>query len=298
MATESETYFAVFAKPFIDVTILLCLIGYVTWHLWNKKPPGSPPGTRGIPLLGAITSLRAYPERVMAKWSQKYGPVCMVKMGFLDVVIIGSVEAANEAFAKSSSFADRPNNAISLFSPGYGILMVKSGRFHTEQRRFGLNKLREFGMGRRNLEPTLVEISNELCDRLDKLCVNDGKSDPMTLDLMIYDTISNIISHLVFGYKVAQEKEEFHKILRQMVEPSKLHVLHIIMVIAPFLERLPVFGYARRKEEAFRNNLHRLMAAEIDEHMKSRDPGNPRDFVDCFLDEMEKAEKAKSDGTR
>ena len=84
----------------------------------------------------------------------------------MDIVVISSPEIAYEAFAKNECFNDRPQS-VPMLSDGKRIVMINSNEFHCEQRRFGLYTLLEFGMGRHSLEPRLIEISRELCTKID-----------------------------------------------------------------------------------------------------------------------------------
>nr|CAB3235494.1 cytochrome P450 2D28-like [Phallusia mammillata] len=188
----------------VALGILLCA---VVWFWWNQTPKGSPPGFCGVPFLGVIPFMRNHPEVAMTRWCRKYGDVCLVKIGLKDVVIVGSVGAMNEAFAKSRSFGDRLQNCISVFDGDLGMLLINGGDFHREQRRFGLNTLRDFGMGRSSLEPRLIDIANELCDRVDSLCGVDGRSEPFNIERMVLETVSDVVSQIMFGHEKSQSSE-------------------------------------------------------------------------------------------
>nr|XP_002128140.1 cytochrome P450 2D28-like [Ciona intestinalis] len=267
-----------------DTILLVFIVSYLTWHFWNQRSAWAPPGPRGLPFIGAITSIRKHPEHAMMKWNQQYGPVCMVRFGFKDILLLGSYEAAHEALVKNMDLADRPSNGIAVFKGGKGILMTKFGSYHQEQRRFSLNKLREYGMGRRALEPTILLYSNELCERIEKF-----GSKPFYIDMEIYKAISSTICHIVFGHNVIEENEDFKEIINTLNKKSKLNVLSGILAFAPFLRFLPVFSTIHAKSVNFQQTLHALVRQEISEHEKTRDPKEPRDYIDSFLNEMDKA---------
>ena len=272
----------------IFLTLLICLL---TWYLWQQRPKTSPPGTNGVPLFGVILAMGKYTERTMTKWAKQYGPIYMIKVGHVDVVVISSPEIAYEAYAKSDYFNDRPAS-VALCSDGKGILFISKSDIHTEQRRFGLNTLRMFGMGRRNLEPQLTQFSSDLCQKIDALC-SEKKSEPMKVQIMIYELVSSVISCMIFGYDIPSENEEFDKILKKLGSTSKLSFLSAIILFAPFLKNIFPFSYVWKKGNEFQGKMHDAILKEIKKHSETLDLNNPRDFIDCFLVERNKFKQGK-----
>ena len=267
------------------VTFIIAL----SCHIWRRRPPDAPPGSNGLPIIGMVASIRDKPERVMARWNKDYGPVCMMKMGFSDVVILGSLKAVQEAFVKSSSFSDRPATALEVFADGKGVILLNANSYHKVQRRFTLNGLREFGMGRRSLEPRLIEMSNRFCDKIEALCAGkSGRSSPFTIDPMIYESVASVISQIVFGFDLVEENEDFKKLLLKMIEPNKFNVLSGILIFAPALKYLPGFSRILVMAQTFRRNMNRFIQGEVEAHQQHFHPHHPRDFVDSFLNEMRK----------
>uniref|UniRef100_H2XKK3 Uncharacterized protein n=1 Tax=Ciona intestinalis TaxID=7719 RepID=H2XKK3_CIOIN len=278
-----------FDCPANTITLSI-IVFYVTWHYWNKRTPGSPPGPRGFPFIGAITSIRKHPEHVMTKWNKEYGPVCMVRLGFKDVLVIGSYEAAHEAYVKSQDFLDRPSPfGLEILGGGYGLFPIAYGSFHQEQRRFGLNTLREHGMGRRVLESTILQYAEELCDRLET-----KMSAPVLLDQEVYIAVSSTIAHIVFGHNTMQDSPEFRDMILWMLRPNTATVLAGILVFAPYLKHLPFFRGVHNDSRALRLKLESLNLKEVKKHDKTRDPSDPRDFIDSFLNEMDKRKRKNS----
>ena len=72
--------------------VILTLIG-VYFYNWYKRPQNFPPGPRGIPFLGVLPFMRSYPERVLKRWSKKYGPIMSVRFGPEDVIILNDFES-------------------------------------------------------------------------------------------------------------------------------------------------------------------------------------------------------------
>ena len=236
----------VFSITYIGSAILTLIVGFLTWYLWRKRPKNSPPGSNGIPFLGVILSMGKYTEKTMAKWAKLYGPIYMVKAGPVNVVVISSCEIAYEAYAKSEFFNDRPMS-IAVISDGKGIVFINKTDIHTEQRRFGLNTLRLFGMDRRTLEPQLIELSCNLCDNIDLLSVENTSelfSHAINIQPMFYKITSSVISCMNFGSNITAEDKDFGKLLKRLGSNSKLSFLHAIMLFAPFLKHVFPFSYA------------------------------------------------------
>ena len=279
----------------LDIThfgtiILIFAIGFLIWIVWQRRPPNSPPGKNGLPLLGVLLSLGTHPEKTMAKWTKKYGPVFMVKIGTSNVLVIGSAEAAYEAYTKYEDFNDRPQS-IAMFTGSKGIIGADKSDMHKEQRRFGLNTLRLFGMGRTSLEPRLIELSRAFCDKIDNLCGKSGKSKPFEINHMMFDLISSVISYMLLNHDACADDPEFYNLIHSLTEEGASFFLASIMMFAPFLKHVFPFSYVWNKGLNFQKEFHKLARKEIKEHQASFDKNNQRDYIDCFLKEMYKQKR-------
>jgi len=284
----SITGFSITYVGSVALTLMIC---FLTWYLWQQRPKNSPPGTNGFPFFGVILSLGKFTEKTMTKWAKQYGPIYMIKVGLVDVVVISDCEIAYEAFAKSDSFNDRPTS-IAVMSESKGIIFVNKTDVQTEQRRFGLNTLRLFGMGRRNLEPQLIELSNDVCKKINSL-YDENKSGPIEIQSMIYELTSSVISCMIFGSDITAEDKEFDKLLKILGSTSRLSFLSAITMFAPFLKYVFPFSYAWKRGKEFQKMLHQAIGKEVKKHSEKIDYQNPRDFIDCFLIEMEKFKQGK-----
>ena len=271
----------------IGNVILVIIACILIWLLWRKNDRNCPPCKAGFPLLGVLFSLGRFPEKTLAKWGKELGPIFMIKVGFKDILIIGSPDVAYEAFAKLQHFNDRPQS-IAMFTGGKGVLFVNKSDMQKEQRRFALNTLRLFGMGRRTLEPQLIQTCNTFCDKIDALCEDGGKSKPFLINHMMFDLTSSVISCMVFGYDVCANNEEFFELIHSLNKKSVAYFFSSILMFAPFLKHIFPFSFVWNEGIEFQNKFHALTKVEIEKHIKTRDENNPRDYVDCFLNEINK----------
>ena len=175
------------------------------------------------------------------------GTRCRLGGGGAWHVVILSSEIAYEAYPKSEFFNDCSIGALGAVSDGRGILFVNKKDIRTEQRRFGLNTLRLFGMGRRTLKPQLIELSRRLCEKIDSLSPeseSDFPSQAIDVRPMFYEITSSVISCVIFGSDITAEDKEFDKVLKKLGMSGKLSFLDVFLTSAPFLKHVFPFSYA------------------------------------------------------
>ena len=66
------------------------------FYYWYKRPNHFPLGPKGVPFLGVLPFLGKHPERVMKKWSRKYGSVMAVRFGPKDVIVLNDFDAIQQ----------------------------------------------------------------------------------------------------------------------------------------------------------------------------------------------------------
>ena len=76
-----------------------------------------PPGPRGVPLLGALPSIKGETHLALDRLVRRYGDVCLVRMGSVPVVLISHPELLAEAFEKPV-LTDRWQTSALLFLTG------------------------------------------------------------------------------------------------------------------------------------------------------------------------------------
>ncbi len=74
-----------------------------TTSLLSKK---SPPGPRGLPVVGSMLELRHNPHLALDRMAQRYGGLCLIRFGSVPTVIISDADLLQEAFGKAE-LADR-----------------------------------------------------------------------------------------------------------------------------------------------------------------------------------------------
>ncbi|NWI08514.1 CP2G1 protein, partial [Crypturellus soui] len=104
----------------------------------------------------------------------------------------------------------------------------------------------------------------------------------------------NVICSIVFGDRFDYEDREFHEMLQIMNESFR----ELSTPWAQFhdmsnglLERLPG---PHRKVARLLERMRRFIARRVQRNRATLDPAAPRDFIDCFLIQMDK-DKGKAD---
>ncbi|XP_029952739.1 cytochrome P450 2B4-like isoform X1 [Salarias fasciatus] len=267
---------------FSVVLILVCLYLLV---LKTQRPRNFPPGPFALPVLGNLLNLNLEnPLKDFERLRRTYGNIYTLFIGRNPTVVINGLKVMKEAMVtKGVEFAGRPQdlfvNAITLKR---GVILADYGLNWKEHRRFALMTLRNFGMGRTSMED---RIHGEIQYLIKTLESNVGKT--MSPERMFHKAASNIICQVLFGKRYEYDDDFIKEILPLFCEIAKLINGPWAMLYDsfPFIQNLPL-----PFQKGFRNveRIQTLIGGLVAEHKKTRVPGEPRDFVDCYLDEMDK----------
>ncbi|XP_067090106.1 cytochrome P450 2F2-like [Osmerus mordax] len=274
------------------VLILLCL-GFCLYILTRiQKPKNFPPGPRPIPILGNLLHLNLdNPMKDFEKMAKRYGSVYSIYIGSRPAVVLNGFEAMKEALlTKSTDFAGRPQDMmVNRITRGKGVILVDYGSNWKEHRRFALMTLRNFGMGKNSMEERIHGEIQHIIDSLEK-----SVGTTMNPQVMFHNAASNIICLVLFGNRYEYDDEFLTTFVRLFTENAKMTngPWSMIYDSMPMLRSLPL-----PFQKAFRNaDLAQKMALQlVEEHKETRVPGEPRDFMDCYLEEMAKRDDADDD---
>uniref|UniRef100_A0A4W3HA66 Cytochrome P450, family 2, subfamily U, polypeptide 1 n=1 Tax=Callorhinchus milii TaxID=7868 RepID=A0A4W3HA66_CALMI len=163
-----------------------------------------------------------------------------------------------------------------------GIVFAPYGPVWKQQRRFSLLTLRHFGLGKLDLEPHIIKELHFV-----KSEISNASGAAFCPSHVINNAVSNIICSMCFGKRFNYDDEEFKTLLRLIVRGMKLASNSPAMLINvfPLLKYLP-FGPFKEVTQAVRD-VTAFLKNIIAQHRKDRDPENPRDFVDFYLNEID-----------
>ncbi|XP_078484974.1 cytochrome P450 2U1-like [Ciona intestinalis] len=264
---------------------VLMLVCTLIFYYWHQRPIHFPPGPRGFPLIGVLPYLGKYPERTMQLWSRKYGPVMSVRIGSEDWVVMGDQESIYQSFVKGGNvFSGRPYMKVANeVTECKGLAMIDFNPTWKTQRKFGHVTLRGFGVGKKSLEERIIE---EVEAVKKNILSKEGK--PFDITDTLTNAIMNVICNITAGQRFEYDDQFFLQIRRHLwfMDPDRTAAFSA-MVFVPLLCHIPPY---RKKYEQIKQDTKEMMGLFrqlVDQHRKTFDKNNLRDFIDAFILENE-----------
>uniref|UniRef100_A0A8C5WI42 Uncharacterized protein n=2 Tax=Leptobrachium leishanense TaxID=445787 RepID=A0A8C5WI42_9ANUR len=108
---------------------------------------------------------------------------------------------------------------------------------------------------------------------------------------VLNNAVSNIICSIVFGRRYDYDDSTFQDILRLVDENMKLTMgfwAQLYNVFGFIIHYLPLPHW-----KIIRNigNVFGFLERVLEEHKRTRTPGEPRDYIDCYMEELDKEEE-------
>ncbi|XP_053361821.1 cytochrome P450 2F2-like [Clarias gariepinus] len=249
-----------------------------------QKPKNFPPGPRPLPMVGNLLHFNINnPLKDFELLAERYGNVYSLYLGRSPAVVLNGLNAIKEALVtKYADFSGRPQNLlISHMMEGKGVALADYGPAWKEHRRFALMTLRNFGMGKQSMENRILGEIEHLVAKLEKHV--GSVLHPQTL---FHDAASNIIYLMLSGTRYEYGEETLNKSVKWITEITKIlnGPWSLIYDTLPWTRSLPLPFM-----KLFKNNnlLKEMTMTMIKNHKTTRVRGEPRDFVDCYLDDLD-----------
>uniref|UniRef100_A0A3Q1BAR8 Uncharacterized protein n=1 Tax=Amphiprion ocellaris TaxID=80972 RepID=A0A3Q1BAR8_AMPOC len=259
----------------------------------NRRPLGFPPGPWPLPVVGNMFSFdHTRTHEVLTQLAGKYGDVYSIRMGQVWLIVLNGLEALKEALiTQRDSLADRPRlPLLEAITHGRG-LNFSSGHMWRQQRRFALSTLRNFGFAKKSLQPVILD---EFTHCAKEFRSYEGK--PFNPHLVMNNAISNIICSLVFGHRFEYSDEKFQKLLCWFGVVLHTHASIWAQLYNSFTGFMRFLPGPHQTVQQISQGVKDFIRAEIKEHKKSWDPSTQRDYIDCYLNEIQMS-KGKDDNT-
>uniref|UniRef100_A0A2K6NKM8 Cytochrome P450 family 2 subfamily F member 1 n=1 Tax=Rhinopithecus roxellana TaxID=61622 RepID=A0A2K6NKM8_RHIRO len=258
--------------------VLICLLPTPSSRDKGKLPPGPRP----LPLLGNLLLLHSQNMLTsLTKLSKEYGSVYTVHLGSRRVVVLSGYLAMKEALVDQGEEFSGHAGPV-LFS--LGIAFSNGDRWKV-LRRFSIQILRNFGMGKRSIEERILEEGSFLLAELRKT-----EGEPFDPTFVLSRLVSNIICSVLFGSCFHYDDERLLTIIRLINDSLQI-------MSGPWGELYNIFRslldwVPEPHQRMFQNFkcLRDLIAHSVHDYQASLDPRSPRDFIDCFLTKMAEEE--------
>ncbi|XP_078525445.1 cytochrome P450 2J2-like isoform X2 [Lissotriton helveticus] len=273
---------------FIEALMLLVavVLSFLFWHV--ARPSRFPPGPWTLPVIGNLLQFNAKdPLKDLNTFAERYGPVYSLYFGTVPVVFVHGLQAIKEVLVtRGLEFADRPENPITdATSKRKGIVSAQYGRSWKEHRRFTLSTLRNFGLGKKSMEEKILEETSYLLQYF-----KNNMGAPFDPCFALDNAVSNIMCSIVFGKRFEYDDPLFQRMIGLIHERVKsiTGVWAQIYNAIPLVRRLPLPHQTILKNA---ETVDAFLRSIQEEHKKTFIPGKPRDYIDCYLEEMEKQQQ-------
>nr|XP_016853932.1 PREDICTED: cytochrome P450 2G1-like [Anolis carolinensis] len=216
---------------------------------------------------------------------EKYGPVFTVYLGTHPVLVLCGHQAVKEALIdKAEEFCGRTiKPTLESAVEGYGV-GFSSGERWKQLRRFSITVLKSFGMGKKSIEERIQEEAQFLMEEFRKT-----KGKPVVLqENLLGCATSNIISSIVFGERFDYENEEFQALMRMINNFFWEISTTWSQLYDMFPTLLKYFPGPHTRVYNILSDMFLFVAKRVEKNQETLDSNFPRDFIDCFLIQMEK----------
>ncbi|KAH7709103.1 CRE-CYP-33E1 protein [Aphelenchoides avenae] len=205
-------------------------------------------------------------------WSKQYGPVYTYWLAENPIVAVSDYSVMHEVFVKDPDGC----SGREFFNEHFGVMRgCLNGIVFTEgdvwrvNRRFAMQVLRDYGMGRNIIEAKILLEVQTIIDRIraDVKSGVDGHNFIEHFDL----GVGSVIGQFLFGHRFSQGREsEFHFVKHQMDANMAMGALPLSQMCMswPFLRHLPVFRTSFNRLKDVNDKIMGFIDTEIAEYYK------------------------------
>ncbi|XP_075771703.1 cytochrome P450 2G1-like [Pelodiscus sinensis] len=263
---------------------LSCLLVISTWRK-HSRYKNLPPGPTPLPLIGNFLQIKMGDTlKSLERLRDQYGPVFTVYFGSKPIVVLCGHEAVKEALVdQAEEFSGRgAMPTVEKNFQGHGVVFANGERWR-QLRRFSLTVLRNFGMGKRSIEERIREEAQYLLEAF-----RNTKAEPFDPTYFLSRAVSNVICSIVFGNRFDYEDKEFLSLLQMMNESFREISTPWSQFYDMYSSFLKYFPGPHTKIYHILEDMRKFIAKRVKQNQATLDSSSPRDFIDCFLIQMEK----------
>ena len=160
-------------------------------------------------------------------------------------------------------------------------IVGSSGPLWKEHRTFALKTLRDFGFGKRNLQTKIHEQVEVFLSN-----ITEKKGEAFDVKPLLKMSIASVIASISMSITVDKDSDRllaFMSIIDTFVTDPNIRNFSSFL---PFTEYIPGDPFGTKKRNDLFKSLHKYMSEVTEEHKRSYDPDDIRDYVDAYIKEQ------------
>jgi cytochrome P450 len=277
--------------------VLLLLLLLLRWWARSRLPASFPPGPAPLPFIGNIHQVGFDLKTAFDGWRRRHGSIVGFQLGGQPSVVISDFDVLNEAF-KDDRFCGRPANLQEIFAAFFssgrgekstGGIVFSHGEYWREQRKFAMKTLKDFGVGKSNLQTV---INDEVAKLVDEL--RDDVGQPVDLRLRTNLAVVNSLWQILNGEKSDLKNPKMRRVFKATTEFIVSNSLSGPVMIMPWLRHLPFFNGRFEAARRSPQEMREVTSASIQAHRDTYQEEHQRDFIDCYIKKMRETTDADS----
>ncbi|KAK2539191.1 cytochrome P450 1A5 isoform A [Columba livia] len=278
------------ATEVVLMAAVFCLVFLLTQSRRPHVPQGlkSPPGPRGIPILGNMLELRKDPHLVLTRLSKKYGDVMEVSIGTRPVLVLSGLDTIRQALVKQGEdFMGRPDlYTFRHVTDGQSLTFSPdSGEVWKARRKLAQNALKTFSITPSPtssstclLEEHVSKEAEYVITKFLQLMEEEKRFDPFRYLVV---SVANIICAMCFGKRYDHNDQELLKVVNESEKFVNVAAAGNPADFIPVLQYLPSRAMTLFKD--FNKRMIDFVQKILKEHYETYDKNNVRDITDSLI---------------
>uniref|UniRef100_A0AC34FJ33 Unspecific monooxygenase n=1 Tax=Panagrolaimus sp. ES5 TaxID=591445 RepID=A0AC34FJ33_9BILA len=235
-------------------------------------------------------------ENILPSFRKKYGDLFTIWYGEKPFVLFTTFESISENFIKNGeAFSGREKNEmfLELLRDGHHGMMLTDGPIWKEHRRFTMQFLRTFNLGKLMQQKILNEVSWMLNDL--KKQVKAGENE-ISIQKSLDVAVGSVINSIVFGSSFDEKSlNDFYATKAVLKRGSRMisNLAFKVMLRDPYqiVRRLPYFNGIFAEVKGVMDEIKIFFYEKINERrltINFNEDSEPSDYVEAYLRQQKK----------
>ncbi|CAG7726561.1 unnamed protein product, partial [Allacma fusca] len=269
----------------------------VAWTFYvNWKSRNLPKGPIKLPIIGNLHQVFGKNcvgvlHKLFTEYQKTYGKVFSFQLGSYPAVVLNDAKLIKEAW-NNPMVTGRPHFILASERCRDGVnrgIVFQDGNEWTEQRRFALRHLRDFGFGKNSMESLVMD---EVIEFLGELKADSGKaiSTRNRFNLAVINALWTITAGQRFKHDDPQLVTIMEAITRSVGESGSCGIVFFMPWILKIWPTYP--PWLRFKADL--PHSYNFMQAFTGKSLANFDGSEINNFTDAYIDEIKKTTDPKS----